>query len=85
MQSSGAPIAQPLNFSKKQYLNSNILLCITRFRAFFTALEGESVGSSWLYSSIHYSTWLVPWMVYMFVYIDLESAVKSFAPADSVT
>ena len=72
------------SISQKKSPNSKMLLCITSLRDYFTALVKKSVGSSSWYFSIHSSTWLVPWSVSMLVYIDLASAVKSFAPGGSV-
>ena len=70
--------------AKNNSPNSKMVLCITSLRASFTDLVGKPAGISSWYSSIQFSTWLVPWSVLMLVYIDLASAVNSFAPGGGV-
>ena len=69
---------------KKKSPNSRMLLCITSLKSSFAALVGNLVGISSWYYSIHSSIFLVPCSVSMLVYIDLVSAVNSFAPGGSV-
>ena len=82
------PGSQCSHFTATQLLKKTVskfkyVIMHDHFEGLFHFLGGEVGWKFLVVFSTHFSTWLVPWLVSMLVYIDLKSALKSFAPGGS--